>query len=85
MYRATLSIARNSNARTVAISSHGNTIALLVNQIDSRFTLEHASAVRNPDVIRLGFDGQSLRWDAEFELEALGAFATGFEATPSRS
>ena len=80
MYEATLSVVTASRARTLAISSHGNTIGLLLHRIDSRFTFEHASSIRNPDVLKLTFDGKALRWDADFQLGELGDFATGFEA-----
>jgi 2,3-bisphosphoglycerate-dependent phosphoglycerate mutase len=76
MVAATLLVARTSPARTIAISSHGNAIGLLLQQIDARFTFEHASAIRNPDVLRVVYDGESLTWDAEFAVEPLGGFAT---------
>ncbi|HLF11642.1 MAG TPA: hypothetical protein VJA26_10535 [Gammaproteobacteria bacterium] len=50
--------------------------------IDARFTFEHACAIRNPEVLRLVFDGTSLRWDADFAVEALGSFATRVETKP---
>ncbi len=76
MVAATLLVARTSRARTIAISSHGNTIGLLLQQIDPRFTVEHASAIRNPDVLRVTYDGGSLAWDAGFAAEPLAGFAT---------
>ena len=82
MHDTTLSLASASRASTLAISSHGNTIGLLLQYIDSRFTFEHACAIRNPEVLRLVFDGTSLRWDADFEVEALGSFATRVEIKP---
>ncbi len=81
MHAATLHLATTSRARTLAISSHGNAIGLLLQHIDSRFTFEHACAIRNPDVFRITFDGATLRWDAEFALDELGAFATRVETT----
>jgi 2,3-bisphosphoglycerate-dependent phosphoglycerate mutase len=83
MHAATLQVARTSRARTIAISSHGNTIGLLLQQIDAAFTFEHACSIRNPDVLRVTFDGEALRWDRSFALESLGVFATRVEtATP---
>jgi broad specificity phosphatase PhoE len=76
MHAATLEVARSSRARTLAISSHGNTIGLLLQQIDPRFTFEHASSIRNPDILRVTFDGEALRWDHKFSATPLGAFAT---------
>ena len=82
MYEATLLLAKTSLARTLAISSHGNTIGLLLQCIDSRFTFAHACAIRNPEVLRLMFDGTSLRWDPDFTIEELGSFATQVETRP---
>jgi 2,3-bisphosphoglycerate-dependent phosphoglycerate mutase len=79
MHAATLQLARTSRARTLAISSHGNTIGLLLQQIDDDFTFEHACSIRNPDVLRVTFDGEALRWDRSFALEPLGTFATRVE------
>lgn len=76
MYEATLDVVSSSRARTLAISSHGNVIGLLLQHIDPRFAFEHACSIRNPDVLRVTFDGAVLRWDADFALHDLGAFAT---------
>ncbi len=81
MYEATLEVARTSRARTLAISSHGNVIGLLLQHIDARFAFEHASSIRNPDVLRVTFDGAALRWDSEFALHELGTFATHVAGT----
>jgi 2,3-bisphosphoglycerate-dependent phosphoglycerate mutase len=76
MYEATLEVVTASRARTLALSSHGNVIGLLLHHIDRRFSFEHACSIRNPDVLRITFDGASLRWDADFSLDALASFAT---------
>src|ERR1044071_8776484 len=76
MYDATLEVVKASRARTLAISSHGNVIGLLLQRIDPRFAFEHACSIRNPDVLRITFDGAALRWDAGFSLGALASFAT---------
>jgi len=76
MYAATWDVITASRARTLAISSHGNVIGLLLQRIDERFAFEHACSIRNPDVLRVTFDGDALRWDADFSLDALAAFAT---------
>jgi 2,3-bisphosphoglycerate-dependent phosphoglycerate mutase len=85
MHAATLQVVRASRARTIAISSHGNAIGLLLQQIDAGFTFEHACSIRNPDVLRVTFDGEALCWDRGFTLESLGAFATRVDtgAAPS--
>ena len=82
MLAATLHVATTSRARTLALSSHGNAIGLLLHHIDSRFTFEHACALRNPDVLRVTFDGATLRWDADFKIGELHAFATRVETMP---
>jgi 2,3-bisphosphoglycerate-dependent phosphoglycerate mutase len=76
MYEATLDVVSSSRARTLAISSHGNVIGLLLQHIDPRFAFEHACSIRNPDVLRVTFDGAVLRWDADFALRGLSTFAT---------
>ena len=73
---------RRRGPPTSAISSHGNAIGLLLQHIDARFTFECACAIRNPDVFRITFDGATLRWDAQFVLEELGAFATRVDTKP---
>ena len=76
MYEATLEVVTASRARTLAISSHGNVIGLLLQHIDPRFAFEHACSIRNPDVLHVTFDGAALRWDADFALGGLSTFAT---------
>jgi 2,3-bisphosphoglycerate-dependent phosphoglycerate mutase len=76
MYEATLEVLTASRARTLAISSHGNVIGLLLQHVDTRFAFEHACSIRNPDVLRMTFDGAALRWDPDFALGELGSFAT---------
>jgi 2,3-bisphosphoglycerate-dependent phosphoglycerate mutase len=85
MHAATLQVARASHARSLAISSHGNTIGLLLQQIDAAFTFEHACSIRNPDVLRVTFDGEALRWDRTFSVESLSAFATRVDTVASAS
>ena len=82
MFIAIESIVTSSTARTLAISSHGNVIALLLQHIDTTYTFEHACAIRNPDVFRVTFDGKKLRWDRNFKLDALKAISTAFGAYP---
>ena len=81
MHAAVVSVARASSARSVAIASHGNVIALLLHRLDPSFGLEQASAIRNPDIFRVTYDGVSLAWDEGFELRALESFATSFAAS----
>jgi broad specificity phosphatase PhoE len=81
MYQAMMRVVTASKARRLAISSHGNVIALLLQQISSSFTFEHACSIRNPDVFRVVFDGVSLSWDHEFDVAGLKSFATAFQAS----
>jgi 2,3-bisphosphoglycerate-dependent phosphoglycerate mutase len=81
MYQAMMRVVTASKARRLAISSHGNVIALLLQQISSSFTFEHACSIRNPDVFRVVFDGVSLSWDHEFDVAGLKSFATAFQTS----
>jgi 2,3-bisphosphoglycerate-dependent phosphoglycerate mutase len=80
MYAAVLRVATASRARRLAISSHGNVIALLLQRLDTSFTFAHACAIRNPDLFRVVFDGASLSWDREFSVAGLSSFATTFQS-----
>jgi 2,3-bisphosphoglycerate-dependent phosphoglycerate mutase len=79
MYEAVMRVVTGSKAGRLAISSHGNVIALLLQKISSSFTFEHACSIRNPDVFRIVFDGASLSWDQEFDVAGLKSFATDFQ------
>lgn len=79
---AVAAICARSAARTLAISSHGNVLSLLVHHLDPRFHLERASAMRNPDLLRLAYDGGALRWDEAFAAPLLDAFASHHRETP---
>ena len=80
MHEAMIRLVTASPAKKLAVSSHGNVIALLLQQIDSSFSFEHACSIRNPDVFRIMFDGVSLSWDGEFDVAGLRSFATTFQA-----
>ncbi len=80
MYEAILRVLTMSNARSLAVSSHGNVIALLLQRIDTSFTFEDACAIRNPDVLRVTFDGGALSWDSQYRLIGLSSFATNGHA-----
>lgn len=80
MHAAVTRLVKQSTVRTLAVSSHGNVIGLLLQHIDPRFGLEQANAIRNPDVLRVTYDGR-LRWDCDLRLAGLDAFATTFGAT----
>lgn len=78
MHAALLRVAAQSRASTLAVASHGNVIALVLHQISPVFTFEHACSIRNPDVLRVTFDGTALAWDHDFAVAGLDAFATRF-------
>ena len=78
IYDAVTRVVTTSSARKIAVSTHGNVIALLLQRIDSRFGFEQACAIRNPDVLCLRVDGDSMVWDPGFEIDGLEAFATTF-------
>ena len=80
MYEAIIRVVRASTAKRLAVSTHGNVIALLLDRIDASFTFEHACSIRNPDVLRVMFDGTSLLWDSAVAVAGLERFATSFEA-----
>ena len=85
IFEAVTRVVSTSRARKIAVSSHGNVIALLLQRIDSRFGFDHACAIRNPDVLRLTVDGDSLIWDPDFRIAGLDAFATTFESRAHES
>jgi len=77
-----LDICERSTAATLAISSHGNVLSLLLNAIDARFDVDRATAMRNPDVYRARYAGGRLRWDDAFALPQLDPLASHFSETP---
>jgi 2,3-bisphosphoglycerate-dependent phosphoglycerate mutase len=81
IFAAVEAIVAASAAETLAVSSHGNVIALLLQQIDPDFGFEHACGIRNPDVFRVTFDHRGLQWDREFRLDALARIATTFQTS----
>jgi broad specificity phosphatase PhoE len=82
IHAAVLAICARSAARRIAISSHGNALSLLVNRVDARFDVVRASAMRNPDVLRMTYREGALVWDDVWEAPELGAFASHHDETP---
>jgi 2,3-bisphosphoglycerate-dependent phosphoglycerate mutase len=76
VHAAVLAICARSAARVLAISSHGNALALLLHRLDPRFHVERAAAMRNPELYRVIHRAGELRWDEGFRAPALDAFAT---------
>ena len=82
IWNAVRAVAARTPARTIAISSHGNVLSLLLNRLDPGFALQAATAMRNPDAFRLEVSGDELRWDATWQLPGLAEIATGFDDVP---
>ena len=82
IHAAVTSICKSTGATTLAISSHGNALSLLLNRVDERFHIERASVMRNPDVYRMTFRDGALSWDADWRAPQLDDFATFHNETP---
>jgi 2,3-bisphosphoglycerate-dependent phosphoglycerate mutase len=67
---------------TVAICSHGNVIALLLNHLDKSYSRQDSEKIRNPDVIKIVATEGRFLWDREFFLPGLEDIATHQIATP---
>jgi 2,3-bisphosphoglycerate-dependent phosphoglycerate mutase len=74
-------VAENPGA-TIAISSHGNVIGLLLNHLDNSCAREQAERLMNPDVIRLVATETTLSWDRDFRLPGLRDIATTWQIIP---
>ena len=61
MTSCVLDILRTTDASRVAICSHGNAIALLLNSIDPTFLFAQWAEMRNPHVYHLVWDANGLR------------------------
>jgi 2,3-bisphosphoglycerate-dependent phosphoglycerate mutase len=61
-----MEILRRETASRIALSSHGNAIALLLNSLDSAFHFPHWKAMGNPHVYRLQWTGAELTWDRSY-------------------
>lgn len=77
-----LEICRSTAHRSIAVSSHGNVIGLLLNTLDDRFQREATERLRNPDVLRLCFEADRFQWDRDFHLPGLDLISTEHAATP---
>jgi 2,3-bisphosphoglycerate-dependent phosphoglycerate mutase len=83
--RTVRTIAAECQGMTIAISSHGGVIGLLLNHIDGSCLRECAERIRNPEVLRLTASGEGLAWDRSFALAGLDEIATEHGETPVRS
>jgi len=53
---------------TLLISSHGNAISLYLNKLDSAFGYAGWQSMKNPDLFRIIFTGDSPDWDKAFSI-----------------
>ena len=67
-----------------AVCSHGNVIGLFLHHAEPGAGKLEAEAIRNPDVLRITYDGARYAWDRSFDLAALHEFATDHTETPMR-
>ena len=63
--RCLAALADASPGATIAVSSHGNAIALFLNGIDASFGYDAWKQMRNPDVFRVIRCGQRWEWARE--------------------
>lgn len=82
VHAAVTAICAGTRATTLGISSHGNALSLLLNRADPSFHLERASAMRNPELLRMTFREHALAWDADWRAPELDEFATHHDDTP---
>ena len=74
-------IARDASG-TTAVFSHGNVIGLFLNSLDGSFGRKAVEAIRNPDVIKIDWEGGRFAWDRHFRLAGLEHIATAHNQTP---
>jgi len=80
--RAVVTIVEECADGPIAISSHGNVIALFLNWIDGAAGREEADALTNPDVLRISRRDDAFIWDREFRLPGLEEIASDYRETP---
>ena len=61
-----MGVLQKSKGSKIAMSSHGNAIALLLNSIDPSFRFEQWQVMGNPHVYKILWDDAGLRWDKQF-------------------
>ena len=77
-------IVHQDRGSVLGVSSHGNVIALLLNQLDRQYSRAHADRIRNPDVFKIVAGEKGLVWDRSFHLPGLESIATPQDSTPIR-
>ena len=56
------------SGKTLLMSSHGNAISLYLNKLDSTFGYAGWQSMKNPDLFRVIFSGDSPRWDKTYNI-----------------
>ncbi len=67
---------------TIAISAHGNVIALMLNHVEPGYGWEEADRLRNPDVVKIDLTDTGLTWDRSFRLAGIDNIVTPHGDTP---
>jgi 2,3-bisphosphoglycerate-dependent phosphoglycerate mutase len=75
-------IISDHRGKTVAISSHGNSIGLYLNTLDPSFGMKEMFSIRNPDVVRLTATESGVAVDTDFELPGLQKIARDHRESP---
>jgi 2,3-bisphosphoglycerate-dependent phosphoglycerate mutase len=75
-------IAGRHRGETIGICAHGNVIGLFLHHLDNRHGRETAEAIRNPDVLKIGYSEGSFAWHGDYRLHGLDAIASHHIETP---
>ena len=76
-------IVANHRGRTLAIGSHGNALSLFLSAFTPGYGIEEASALRNPELLKVTHGDAGYVWEWHFELpDAFHQLATDFRETP---
>jgi 2,3-bisphosphoglycerate-dependent phosphoglycerate mutase len=54
--------------KTLLMSSHGNALSLYLTKLNSNFGYAGWQTMKNPDLFRIIFDGDSPRWDKTYSI-----------------
>jgi 2,3-bisphosphoglycerate-dependent phosphoglycerate mutase len=73
----------HSSQEVLAISSHGNIIALFLHYLDPTFSRSDAEKIRNPYVIKVEKINGKYAWSDQFKIHGLNEIATLHSATPN--
>ena len=79
---AVAELVNSHKGSVLGISTHGNVLGLFLNFIDSRFHVQEAEKIRNPDVLKIIARAGHYEWDQDFSIPGLDELATYHTATP---